>query len=180
MGTKFGTAIVLSAAVVVATAAVSMMSAVDADQAIQRPHIPPPGPELERARETVTFDIALPHRLPDGVELLNVLYTAPGFGQPDEVDHSTVDLWYAIPDGRRLHIWMSDRQDLEDEGRAPHQDDRSRPMQLNNGTWYEMVLRDRQPAAIVLGRTIGDITIEMDVQGDPGVLHEIAGSFDTR
>ena len=174
----FGAVLILVATIFVASAvSAPVLPPVDANQAVHRPDIPPPGPELERARRTVTFDIPLPRHLPRGAELLNVLYTAPGLGQPEDAGYSTVDVWYALADGRRLHIWMSDRKDLEDRGRAPHQDSRSRSVELGNGTWYEMVLRDRQPDAIVLARSIGELTIEMDVQGDATELRQMAESF---
>lgn len=177
--TLLGVSLILVAAITIATHMVAPTSSpVDANQSLQRPNIPPPGQELERARETVTFDILLPGYVPGSAELLNVIYTAPGLGQPDDAGYSTVDVWYALADGRRLHIWMSDRDDLEERGRAPHQDSRARLVELSNGTWYEVILRDREPDAIVLARSIGGINIEMDVQGDATELRRMAESFD--
>lgn len=169
--------------VAVAVATLSLMLASNssaplvAQQSYERPNLPPPGPELDRARETVTFEIPMPRTLPQGAELLNVVYTAPGLGQPDHSSYSTVDIWYALPDGRRLHVWLTDRQDLEERGRAPHQEARSRPVELGNGTWYETVLTDREPDATVLARTVGRVTVTLDVQGEAKGLRAMAASY---
>jgi hypothetical protein len=149
----------------------------DAEQVTQRPDIPPAGPELDRARATVTFDIPLPSYVPEGAELLNVVYSAPGLGQPESSGVSAVDIWYQLVDGRRVHLWFSDT-DLEADGQLPEHDRRARPVELSNGTWYEMILSSWDPPSTALARRIGDVNVEMDLQGNATELRRMAASFD--
>ncbi len=139
-----------------------------------RANLSDPTLALAEAQAASPFPIKQPGYLPVGASLENVTWIVP---DAEAGPAFSVDLWYALPDGTRLHVWETNNQDLIQTGKDPAAPTAGTPVEIAGVTWR--IVRLLPDSTTVLSAHLADgITVTVNAILDDPTLEQVAASID--
>lgn len=137
-------------------------------------NLPNPSVELAEAQAAAPYRIREPAFLPADTKLVLVTWVPPALDEGESA--FSVDLWYGLPDGTRLHLWQTDAKYLAEAGKDPAAPTEGEPVNINGDNWRLVRLEAERGTA--LSRRFADgITLSLDARLDDASLQQIAASI---